>query len=375
MPIDSINMQNASLFNAPGAGGPAEAGSGVFMGIQVSRSDSPESLLADAAEELTFSVDNTEECELKDRKEEDRTKKMNLERVRMYQEMMHEAGQAPQIDKLKDSIRAWARNKASGEVSRLLSDARGIFPDVSDAWAALKECAEAPSFDGETRDALARAADELEQREGAAVYAGIQGALSSAGFDDLGTPGEMRSLYRRTVCDFSSPDDVFAMVQKEYGDGGFDRAMDFLFSALSSDIASDRPSMGSRHLENVHGNLEKVRLTRSAYILCENMEQRWEKVHGVKDSGLDAMAMLGGLLEICRNSYPGAMHFEALLAKASAPDIEREVLFLQEALDLVRKFPDGIFSGEEGRIRVLDAAQAAVDAAVQREAGYLAGLE
>ncbi len=368
-------MQNASLFTAPQPGSASEAGSGVFMGIQVSRADSPESLLADAAEELTFSVDNTEDCELKDRKEEDKTKKMDLERVRMYQEMMHEAGQAPQLDKLKDSIRAWARNKASGEVSRLLNAARDAFSDVSDAWAALRECAEDASFDAETRDALARAADELEEREGAAVFAGIQGALSSAGFRDLGSPGEMRSLYRQTVCDFTSPDDVFAMVQKNYGDGGFDRAMDFLFSALSSDIASDRPSMGTRHLENVHGNLEKVRLTRSAYILCENMDQRWENVHGVKGSGLNAMSLLGGLLEICRNSYPGAMHFEALLAKAAAPDIEREVLFLQEALDIVRKFPDGIFSGEEGRGRVLDAAQAAVDAAVQREDEYLAGLE
>ena len=119
---------------------------------------------------------------------------------------------------------------------------------------------------------------ELEQSEGPAIRSGVQGALAARGFPELGGSDELRDLYRQTVCDFEAVIDVFKHVQTEYG-GDFDRAMDFLFSALSSDIAADVPSMGSRHLENVHDNLGKVRLTQSAFRLCEDVMNRWENVH------------------------------------------------------------------------------------------------
>lgn len=372
MPIDSIS----SPLYAGGVAHQTESRSvsGSFMGNEVVQVPSPESLLADAAEELSFSADTTDDFELEERRERDKIRESEEERVKLYQELMHEAGKSEELNQMRDSL----RNRADSR--RALDKAREYFPDPSDAWAALKKMQEElrgeEGADRALLDDVDAAVAELEQREGAAIRAGVQGALAAAGFTDLGGSDEMRDFYRRTVCEFSTVNEVFAHVQESYG-GDFERAMDFLFSALSADIAADTPSMGVRHLENVHENLGKVRLTQSAYRLCEKMMDRWENVHGVKtrEGSLTAMSLLGEIMDLRTKRFLGSALIEGILAKSGAPDIEREVLFLQELLSTTRNFPTALFDDEQGRMKVLDAVQEAVDNAVEREDEFLAQQE
>ena len=368
MPIDAIQNPFGS-YAAQGAA-PAAAESGRFMGCAVQVAPTPEELLADAAEELSFSADTTDDFELEERKEKDKSMQAQTERVRLYQELMHQAGKSEQMGKLRDSLRAREDSR------RALDKAREFFPDPSDAWAALLEIRDELKKSGAdpalVRD-LEDAASEMEERDGAAIRAGIQGALTAGGYDDVGTADALRDLYRQTACSFTSVGDVFENIQSEHG-GDFDRAMDFLFSALSADIASDSPSMGRAHLEGVHESLGKVRLTQSAYRLCQSMLQRWEDVHGIKNvqNGLTAMQLLKDVLSFKEMRFLGGVHIEPLLQKAHAPDIEHEVLFLQELLSTARSFPVALFDDEQGRMKVMDAVQEAVDQAIAREDEYLA---
>lgn len=373
MAIDSLS----GFFHAGGVSdthqAQVSAARGDFMGNAVSQAPSPESLLADAAEELSFSADTTDDFELEEREERDRAEKAEEERVKLYQELMREAGKSDQLNQLRDSLRSRTDSR------RALDKAREYFPDPSDAWAALRELQEelhAAGAEAALLEDLEAAAAELEQTEGPAVRAGIQGALAAAGYADLGSSDDMRDFYRRTVCGFSSVNEVFAHIREQYGDD-FERAMDFLFSAISADISADTPSMGAPHLESVHHDLGRVRLTQSAYRLCETMMERWENVHGVKqgETGLTPMGLLGDIVALREMRFLGAGQIESILAKAGAPDIEREVLFLQELLSSVRNFPTALFDDEQGRMKVLDAVQEAVDQAVAREDEYLAQQE
>lgn len=371
MGIESIGSQFQASF---GAGVQhAEAAKGSFMGRAVTQAATPESLLASAAEELAFSVDTTDDFELEERKERDKSIKSQEERVKMYQEMMHQAGKGHKIDSLRESLRA------GGDVRAMLDKAREHFPDPSDAWAALREIAEELKADG-AAPSLVREVEEaarrLEEAEGPAIRAGVQGALASRDFPQLGEADAMRDLYRQTVCEFSSVMEVFRHVQTQYG-GDFEASMDFLFSALSADIASDVPSMGSRHLESVHGTLGKVRLAQSAYRLCGDVMDRWATVHGVKTrpGGLDAMKLLGDVLALGEMRFLSGMQVDTIVAKAGAPDIEREVLFVQELMNASRKFPSALFGDDQGRMKVLDAIQESIDGAVAREDEWLAQQE
>ena len=371
MPIDAIQNPFGN-FSQQGPAPAAAGESGSFMGCTVQVAPTPEELLADAAEELSFSADKTEDFELEERKEKNKAALDRDDRVRLYQELMHQAGKSEQMGKLRDSLRAREDSR------RAIDKAREYFSDPSDAWAALLEIGDEFRKGGD--HALARAVEEaaaeLEEREGPAIRAGIQGALAARGFEDVDGADALRDLYRQTACSFTTVGEVFEDIQRSYG-GDFDRAMDFLFSALSADIASDAPSMGREHLEGVHESLGKVRLTQSAFKLCERMIGRWEDVHGVKPAqdGLTAMDLLREIITLKDTRFLGAMHVEPLAQKAKAPDIEHEVLFLQELLNTARNFPPAFFDDDQGRMKVLDAVQEAVDQAIAREDEYLAGQE
>ena len=87
------------------------------------------------------------------------------------------------------------------------------------------------------------------------------------------------------------------------------------------------------------------------------------------------MDLLGSVVGLRGRSYLGMMNIQEIVRKAAPPDIEREVIFTQELLATVRKFPVALFDDEKGRMTVMDAVQDAVDDVVQREDDWLASLE
>lgn len=369
MPIDALNGIFPNGIQ-PGQAGPAQGADGVFMGHAVRVENSAEDLLADAAEELAFSADKTDEFELKERREKGRSASLMAEKVRLYQELMHKAGKTQNLTFLRSRINVepWK--------SSILQKAKEFFPDPSDAWAALSELHDELAGDSSKaalRKELGEALKQLEAESGPAIRAGIQGALAAAGFPELGGTDELRDVYRDTVGEFSSVTEVFGDIKARFG-GDFEKAMDFLFSALSADMACDEPSMGLKHLEDVNGKLGKVRLTQSAFLLCEAMDSRWHGVHGV-EGGTSPMSLLEDVISLRDQRFVGRMHVDAMLEKAKAPDVEHEVLFLQDLLQTVRNMPPAFFDGDEQRMKVYDAVQESVDAAVEREDEYLAQLE
>lgn len=372
MSVDAINTNAAqSAFGTAQAAHAAEAAKGLFMGHAVAASASPESILADAAEELGFAVDSTDDYEIDERKERDASDIAEKLR-RMYEVLMHEAGKSEKMHQLVDSLKQAANRQA---MRHALQQA---FGDPTDAWCALSWALEAleedasvdPARKSEVRALLA----DYQKENLQTIKLGLTGAVTAGDFPEVGGPDAGRDLYRQSVGEFSSVNEVFADIKAKYGDN-FEKAMDFLFAAISSDIDSETPSMGRAHLESVHTKLGLVRLTQSAYRLCEDVMDRWDKVHGVHVCPMKSMDLLSEIVALRGNHYLGARQIQSICAKAAAPDIEHEVLFVQELMGAVRKFPVALFDDEKGRMTVMDAVQAAIDEAVEREDEYLASLE
>ncbi|HJB65996.1 MAG TPA: type III secretion system gatekeeper subunit SctW [Candidatus Mailhella merdavium] len=350
----------------------SSAAVGSLFGNAAAVVESPMSLLADAAEELTFAADTTDDFELDERKERDEIDEAMEERVKKYQELMRESGEAEQLNQLKDAIRAREGREHA------LRQARQRFPDPSDAWAALKdirdELAGDSSVSAETLRGVDEALAELEASEGPAIRSGICGALNAKGFGSLGSPSELGALYRGAVCDFADVNDLYAHIQKKYGND-FDAALDFLYKALASDMAADVPSMEKTHLEHVNNGFGELRSLQSARGLCAKLLERWASVHGVKDCPLDDMALLGKIVGLRKEHFISSSQITRLADEAGARDIERKVLFLQELLNTTRSFAPTLFDGNEGRMKVLDAVQGAVDNAIAEEDAWLASQE
>jgi type III secretion protein W len=348
--------------------------SGILLGRAATVVEDPMSLLADAAEEMTFGVDNSKNKELAERKERTALDQSQLLRVQLYQELLHQAGKEEAMNDFKASLRSRSRQQGTA-----LAAVREHFPDPSEAWAALldaladaeKDPAAPEGLAGELRSALT----ELEAGEGTAIRAGVNAALEASGYADLANTDTLTGLYRSSVAEFNDVNAVFAYVQKEFGTSSFERAMDFLFATLSADLASDLPSMETKHLELLHGTLGQVRLLQSAFVHCEDMVARWENVHQMQENTLKPMDLLNDLVQCRKERFLGAFQIEEIADKAHAPDIEHEVLFLQDLMQMTQRLPTNFFEDMAGRGKMLDAMQEALDKAVQREDEYLATME
>lgn len=346
---------------------------GTLFGQQVSVIASPVSLLADAAEELTFAVDTTDEFELSERKEKESLESHIQKRVELYKELMHQLGHSSKIDMLKENIQSLSQKED------ILKEVFLFFPDYTDSYTALQSVFDILNSQDNISEDLKKnvkgALQELLEQHEEEIHTGLHGALSAVGFEDIGSSYELRDLYRQSVLDFKTVQNVFFYVQEHYGYAHFDRAIAYLFSALSMDINSSCPSFEKTQLEYIYGNLGKIRLLQSAYILCEEMFNEWNKIQLIQDNSFSAMDLLSSLLSFEKIPYLGFMHIEDIVKHYVVENIEKKVLFLQMFMSLLRQLPETIYENSNTYQRIISVSQETLDKAIQKEDEYLANME
>ncbi|MDR2450582.1 MAG: type III secretion system gatekeeper subunit SctW [Candidatus Accumulibacter sp.] len=343
---------------------------GSLAGYQVKVSDDPLASLADAAEELTFGVDNTKELTLKERKARTDQAASFLEKVEKYQALMEKAAGRDQLE----SLYAFLKNNRDPRAA-LAKAKEWAGNDPALAWAALREAREALKDEAPAvaLEAIDAALKMHEKDDGPAIRAGIQGALEAENHPALGEPFVLGATYRQAVCDFhENLDDLFSFVLEKYGEEGFEAALDFLFRSLACDLESDQRSHDRAHLESVGANLGRARVLNGAHALIGRFLERCRSVHGMDCAWTTPMSFLKDVLALKKNRFLAARDIDGLLEKVRAPDIEREVLFFQELLSTSRNFSTLLFESAEERIKFIGAVQESVDAAIVREDEALA---
>lgn len=363
----------------------AEAGrEGILLGMAAAEIQSPQSLLAEAAEEMTFILHEhtmEQEADLEEMAEEHKSEEHH-ERAKKYHELMQQnTGKVHRLEAMQDYLNSRKeRRDAAREMMRFFTNPADLFAALGFIFQTLDE--EIPSLSGQEAEEkriqasnVQRMMDELDDEYGPQITATILGTLEAQRYESLASAESLSELYTDTVCRFAGVKEVFGFVRNEYGEAGFDKAMEYLFRTIGADLASDRPSMGVTHLENVHANLDRVRLLQNACIQCESLLSRWETTHGIANARelLPSLRMAGRLVDLNEVNYLGAMHIESLTSEITPKDPEQEVLLLQDILGAIRNLPVRLFTDEQGRMKVLAAAQQAVDKAIEHEDAWLAG--
>ncbi|MDR2786891.1 MAG: type III secretion system gatekeeper subunit SctW [Candidatus Accumulibacter sp.] len=360
-------VQQAGIRDAASAQGAARAvgeATGSLAGYQVKVAESPLASLTDAAEELTFGVDNTKELTLKERKTKEDGGARFLERVAEYQALMEKTRGQDAIKHL------YAFLKDNHDPRAALAKARewsGGDPGM--AWAALKGAREAlrDEADEAALAAIDTALAQLEESDGPAIRAGIQGTLEAERHSAPGESFEAGAIYRQAVCDtHENLEDMFAFVMEKYGEEGFEAGLDFLFRSLAADLASDQRSHEKTHLEAVGASLGRARILNGAHALVGRFLERCRAVHGIGCEWTPT-DFLKEVITLQKNHFLAARDINTLIGKASPPDIEHEVLFFQELLGTSRSFSPLLFENAEERMKFIGAVQESVDAAIARE--------
>lgn len=368
MSIEGVRNDSTAIFAAQHAGD--TVAHGTFMGHTVKVETSPLTLLADAAEELGFAVDRTKEYEISRRKEREASH-VDLELLKLYQAYFRTSEKGEKLDALIESL------KKRSDQESFRKSLNETFPDAADARAALEEARLSfendPSVTDTQRSELARFIQTFEQENASTISLGMRGALTGRDFLHVDNVDALKGLYVETVGEFSDVGEVFSSIQSRYGER-FDEAMDFLFAAISADIASEVPSMGRTHLEAVHQKLGEVRLTQSAFRIFEEVLHRWTSVHQ-EVTNFTPMSLLGEVVALRDRAYLSPLQIEGIVQKVAPRDIEHEVLFLQEFFRGMRNLPTGFFPDAHHRETFLDTVQKTLDDAIEREDEWLASLE
>ncbi len=372
--LNEISGRAQTTFaNTPGVGQQPQGATGKLIGKAVVQVVTPQSIFQDSMEELSFTLNRSNDYALKNRKERDRTDRSMKERLKAFRKVTGESADA------KNSAEELARAiEERPDRENILREASERHEEPAEAWAALEDARDTlrqkgapPAVLKELDEALAL----MDMRYGAAIRAGVTGTLTAAqDFVSLGSPTALGATYRKAALEFTGTRALFAHVQEKYG-GDFDKAVDFLYAALAADMACDEPSADRASLESVNTSFGKLRSFQSAHAQCTTQMQRWDEIHQVHDCGMTGTDLLGKVLDMGEQSFAGASQMDDIAREAGAPDIERRILFLQELQQNVRTFSPLVFDSAEGRTRVLDAVQGAVDNAVAEEDALLAAQE
>ncbi|MDR2891985.1 MAG: type III secretion system gatekeeper subunit SctW [Deltaproteobacteria bacterium] len=377
MSIQAAQFQTNVLADAAAARSDRAASQGLFMGARVTQAENPMSLLANAAEELSFNMAEREEKRLGERKE-----KTGLKTAHSIEPFMEAARKqatetekkfGPELELLEKLFRG--RNRA--DVAELLDTAKqalghkngGQEPDPADQFnvlIALKErlqdhLGNASPLAGTIDLAL----DNLAANNRFAVASGLAVNLTAQNFTGL-AEHDLRGTYRSVVLDAASPREILSDLRARFGDAKLNTGLDFLMTTLGNELSSAGPSVEKSQLKALTGDLSVVRVLGLAHNFCVTLLERLDTAHGVQ-SRIGSEQMLDALLAARDNQYVGSRDFQSIVRQAGTPDTEREVLFLQDMLQGLRNLPDLFYEGHDARQRLQSALQNALDDAVSRE--------
>ena len=371
----NTNAAAKSSFNTGGSDDSSDTSTGTYRGRRVLTVPNPLSMIEEAAEEVGMEAEERMDRRLEERRgSHGRTE--SPKKSAMTSLLTGESEAAAQSEsildreELEDYVRYLEDHRSSSE-KEVLEEAERRFADVSDQYQAM---AEAGTLLGDReenaglREALDRAEANLLETSGPAVRAGLNIveaalALASSGFAPV---DEIRDFYRKSILDFASVADLYEKIIKRFGKEKFQTSVEFLLRASGQDLESAGPSISKEQLRSVTDQLYDVEVLGNMH---RNLSDLLDRTRELFKQGLHAEAfdLMSEILRLTGERWIRAEHFEQMLEKAEIADLHASIYFLTALREQIRLIPLKVYPSTESRGKMLDAAQLALDAIVEKD--------
>ncbi len=371
-----LNVQNHTIGTHAYTTNQSQASSqasGKLMGFNVKQVNDPMSLLAQSAEELTFSVDTTDEFELSERKEKNSIELKNSPLVQRYQEVQKHFDLTNKVKDFKTAIEAL---KSMHNSQTLMQLAKDLSENSAEAFVLLQEVYKDLKSNNASFSLLKdieNAIDELEAKEKGKIVTAMQVEITKAEDARFANISGGIDLYAKSVSEFKSPLEVYTYIHDKY-QNDIELALDFLYKLLGNDLACEISSMEKTQLESISGSLGELRAFQSAHALCDTMATRLEDIHSIK-SLHDGFSLLGKILNLKKEVYLSSSNIDSVMNEYKLSNPQEEVMFLQELFACVKKFSSTLFDADQERNKLIDAVQTSLDRAVEKEDEWLMSME
>ena len=214
---------------------------------------------------------------------------------------------------------------------------------------------------------IREAKKELESEKGAEIRAGLNIAeeVNARGR----TPAELRELrelYRDQVLGFEKPQDCFRSLLAERGIARLAESIDFLIRGAGADMQSAEPSMNAVKLRAVLLDLQSVEVLRTVLDGCGELLGRM-RAEFAEHPLLSGEQLTGRVVDLTEMQFVSSVDIAKLLASCGFQQLLAKLCFTTSLTGLFRRLSPRLFADENGRQRMLDAAQEHLDGLISLE--------
>ena len=341
-----------------------------YRGQKVSFRGDATSMLADAAEELSFQFSEKVEKKLAKRNIHTRAGRRTsaLERAEFY------LNKLPDLKQDSDKLTSFTQEleRAGRPTPRELRErARRHFDDASHAFAALVYARESLADNAQTAalaaDCEQAACEELADH-GPLIRAGLNTTASVRSFAENGLADvrDLRRFYRDTVLQYEGFEDTYRSILNHYPESEFPRAAAFLLKAVGEDLHARGPSIEPVELKRILDDLFTLEVLTATFRACERLPAKIEKAYG-DPFLLSGGRLLGRLLDLKTESFLEAEQVLALVAACGTRQPGATIYLLRESLTLIRGLPLKAFADDRERTVMIGAFREAQDRVIAQE--------
>jgi len=329
-----------------------------------------QSLIAEAAEEVSFAFSERVEKRLAERK----SVRLASGQTELLQGAEDCFARLPDFKKgrLLEAFMAHFGSLRDVSAGQILAAVRLYFTDVSIQYAVLLHALESTAVAGESssglRNALDGALENLVRQQGPAVRAGLNTSITAFEVSGQGLAGvqRLRDFYRSTVLSFTGLDSAYREVMEAYGEEGFQRATDFLIKAAGAELMSRGPSIDRAELRSIIDQLYYLEVLGNTQRACTVLMKRMQTQFHEPAAG-SGRALMGKLMGLTMDPLVGSQEVLAILNDLGIGGAAARIDLLRELRYLAWEIPLKACKDMQGRQELLKGLQQALDSEIAKE--------
>lgn len=344
---------------------------GVWRGANVQVTATPDDLLTDAAEEITFGHSEHVESHKLEEREIEEEPPLELPRLDEILTYLESSGKDDQQEKLKQFLEALKRNAQQNNGTSPREESRRQFGNETEQFLALSYAAQSLQQEGGNDALLAQVREslqELHEDAGSRIRANLNTihAAEQFGAGDADRIAAFQAAYHDAVLGGQNLGEMLKGALERFGTDDYRAAVKSLIRALGDDLASLRgTSVQPTRLNAVLQDLYQMEVLATMLDGCQALSSRMNTKHQLPAPA--AGTLLQDLVSASGERWSNASRFNAIADKHGAKEPAARIEFLVQVKQLVRNMPLKVFADTDSRSNVLDAAQGALDDAIALE--------
>jgi len=360
---DSPYLQDSSrsnLQNHPGAEGRYRGERAVHKDIQ--------SLIADAAEEVTFSVsDRLEKKESKKKLSDRRLKSTAAETAEKYLKKVPDIGEPKKLRSFLNRLKK-AGPMTSKDLRRAVAEFSDHAPERFAALSYAKDMLAEEGGHGESVQALEGEIGRLLEEHGPEIRSHIHvHETASDALESDFSDGELGRFYEEVQLQHEGLTETCTALMTTHSKEDFTKAVEFMIKAAGTRLQAGSARISDVELQKTVDDLFKLEVLGSLHEECADLIRKMEDQTEIA-ADLTPRYLMTEILQAKDEKWLQSDRILKIAEKAApSGDEENAIYFSTELLKLIRDLPIKVYESTESRQKLIDVVQEALDIQIEQE--------